>query len=269
MVVSSYLILTERSHPQETQGEKEVQGTQGEKEAEEAQGGAAEPAAQPSESFAALADDGSEAWPSAHLSIKAGRQRCVVLTTGSMSPTHRGHVAMLAAARAVLEAKGWDVLGGFLSPSHDLYVGEKAATHGTAHATAEHRVAIADLLVAEHPWVAVARWEARQEGRWPDFPEVALACHEWLRSANFGDAQVFYVCGTDHARGCKEFRNQTGFRDKRLGLVVVPRSGEKPRKIADRENLYYWAEPPDEVPLLREFPFFGSAPSLREWECHS
>merc|ERR1719171_1743604 len=128
------------------------------------------------EGFAALADDGSEAWPSAHLtgpsraeSSKVGRQRCVVLTTGSMSPTHRGHVAMLAAARAILQAKGWDVLGGFLSPSHDLYVGEKAANKGTAHATSEHRVAIAELLVAEHPWVAVARWEARQEGRWPDF----------------------------------------------------------------------------------------------------
>merc|ERR1719389_974448 len=145
----------------------------------EAQGGAAELAEQPSaparlrtlprsEGFAALADDGSEAWPSAHLtgpsraeSSKVGRQRCVVLTTESMSPTHRGHVAMLAAARESLQAKGWDVLGGFLSPSHDLYVGPKAARLGTPHASAAHRVAIADLLVEEYPWLAVARWESR------------------------------------------------------------------------------------------------------------
>ena len=125
--------------------------------------------------FAALAADGSPSWPLDHVKAAAAsatgageRARCVLLTTGAMSPCHHGHAAMLCAARAALEAKGYHVLGGFLSPSHDLYAGPKAASLGTPHAGAAHRVAIGALVAAEcseHPWLRVATWEARQEGR--------------------------------------------------------------------------------------------------------
>ena len=79
-------------------------------------------------------------------------------------------------------------------------------------------------------------------------PEVAQACQEWLPSVKLGDARVFYVCGSDHAFRCGI---DTGFYhhsspDERIGLVIVPRSGEKPREDQP-EDLVYWAEPPDEV----------------------
>jgi nicotinamide mononucleotide adenylyltransferase len=46
----------------------------------------------------------------------------VLLTTGALNPVHRGHVAMFDKARVSLEAAfGLEVVGGFLSPSHDLY----------------------------------------------------------------------------------------------------------------------------------------------------
>ena len=132
-----------------------------------------------------LIDDGSDAWPlgqitKAAASVVGDQRRCVVLTTGALSPTHRGHVALLATARAALESKGWAVLGGFLSPSHDLYVGPKAAGQGSPHASAAHRVALAELVAADHPWIAVAKWEARQVERWPDFPVVAANCEQTL-----------------------------------------------------------------------------------------
>ena len=199
---------------------------------------------------APLADDGSAAWPlgritDAAASVTGDQRRCVVLTTGALSPTHRGHVALLAAARTTLESKGWAVLGGFLSPSHDLYVGPKAAANGSSHANAAHRVAIAELVAAERPWIEVATWEARQAGRWPDFPVVAADCAQTLarRKARLGEVSVFYVCGVDHFRKCGL---HLGLSSGRLGVVVVPRAGaavgtDKPDKGV------FWAESPAEV----------------------
>jgi len=160
--------------------------------------------------LAPLVDDGSDAWPLARITETAsapairGRRCCVVLTTGALSPAHRGHSMLLAAARTALEDRGWTVLGGYLSPSHDFYVGPKAAAHGAPHAHAVHRVALAELVAADHPWIAVAKWEARQEGRWPDFPVVAANCEQTLarHKARLGEVSVFYVCGVDHFRKC-------------------------------------------------------------------
>lgn len=196
-----------------------------------------------------LADDGSAAWPlrritDAAASVAGDQKRCVILTTGALSPAHRGHIAMLGAARAALESKGWVVLGGFLSPSHDLYVGPKAAAHRSPHASAAHRVALAELVAADHPWIEVAKWEARQLERWPDFPVVAATCEQTLAKwkAKLGKVSVFYVCGVDHFRKCGLHLGLKG----RLGVVVVPRAGAPVGKdIPDRSVL--WAESTAEV----------------------
>ena len=51
----------------------------------------------------------------------------VLLMTGALNPVHNGHLASLEFARQACEAQGVVVLGGFLSPSHDSYVGPKMA----------------------------------------------------------------------------------------------------------------------------------------------
>ena len=95
-------------------------------------------------SFTALTSDGSPGWPLSHLAEHTtehataqdeGKQVCVLLATGAMSPIHRGHVAMMVHAKAALEREGWAVLGGFVSPSHDLYVGPKARRKRTPFVT--------------------------------------------------------------------------------------------------------------------------------------
>lgn len=179
-------------------------------------------------SFAELSDDGSAAWPLDHvLAVAAnqsdGRERCVLLTTGAMSPVHHGHIKMLEVARTALEAKNFAVLGGFLSPSHDLYVGPKAAKLGTVHVSAAHRVGIAAAALDGHSWIRVATWEARQRGRWPDFPEVAAECAQML-ARHIGPHRLFYVCGFDHYHKC----GLAGGMGGGLGVVVVPRAGGEP-----------------------------------------
>src|SRR5437763_7703456 len=57
---------------------------------------------------------------------RSGNRPAVLLTTGGFCPVHAGHLMMMERARAAAEGAGWDVLGGYLSPGHDAYVGLKA-----------------------------------------------------------------------------------------------------------------------------------------------
>lgn len=50
----------------------------------------------------------------------------LLLTTGSMSPIHQGHIAMMFTARERIEQEGFQVVHGWISPSHDLYTEPKA-----------------------------------------------------------------------------------------------------------------------------------------------
>ena len=43
----------------------------------------------------------------------------MLLTTGAMNPVHIGHIKMMELAKQTVEADGWTVVQGILSPSHD------------------------------------------------------------------------------------------------------------------------------------------------------
>jgi len=173
---------------------------------------------------------------------------CVVLTTGAMNPPHQGHAQLLRQARARLEALGHTVLGGWVSPSHDLYVGPKARRLGTVHLSADLRIYLARSLVQGDDFLSVGTWEARFPGFWPDFPEVAQTLQEHLRCLKDqpgippewvdADIKVFYACGTDHAKRCGLYG---GFPND-IGLVVVPRQGEVP-EAEKKSQFVFVAEP--------------------------
>ena len=148
---------------------------------------------------------------------------CVLFTTGGLNPIHKGHVHMMTRAKEGLEARGWTVWCGFMSPSHDLYLDykQKWGHLGSLDvASATHRIAMAELTLQDQPWLQVGRWESGQHGYWPDYPEVIeslLLCVQQVDPKMV----VFYVCGSDHARNC-----EYGFGHDRMGLVVVPRIGD-------------------------------------------
>ena len=121
----------------------------------------------------------------------------VLLMTGSMNPIHRGHVSMLLRAKAKLETCGFQVLGTWVSPSHDLYVGPKCARDNAAFASAAHRIEMAKGALACHADARVSTWEARQP-RFADFPEVVDALQAEVRQRGLADVHVFFVCSTGH-----------------------------------------------------------------------
>ena len=214
-----------------------------------------------------VSEDELPSWPCEHIKeayLKACRtprspttSLCVLVSTGALCPVHRGHIAMLEHARRELEAKhNKCVLGAWLSPSQDCYVGPKMLRLGQSFASAAHRVAAVKCASADLGWLAVASWEARQL-RFADFPVVAKTAsavlaeraHSWATAARTPSRsiEVIYVCGTDHATKC---RLLGGFIPPRinLGLAVVARGGAKPVPTRPAHRVYGITVLPSHLP---------------------
>ncbi|CAN1557504.1 NadD Nicotinic acid mononucleotide adenylyltransferase [Mycobacteriaceae bacterium] len=173
----------------------------------------------------------TEHWPVDKIAGNLARpprgRRCVLLTTGALNPIHRGHVAMFDRARDVLESEyGIDVVGGFLSPSHDTYLSGK---HGDPRKffPAAQRLALCAAATEDHPFLAVASWESSVSGHWPDFPEVTATLERVLDERFPGEGiGVIYLCGQDHFRYAARARLP--------GVAVVTRAGRAERSDTAR-----------------------------------
>ena len=173
----------------------------------------------------------TEHWPVDKIAGNLARaprgRRCVLLTTGALNPVHRGHVAMFDRARDALEAEyGLDVVGGFLSPSHDTYLSGKYLSgkrlsgkhRDETFFPAAQRLALCAAATEDHPFLAVASWESSVSGQWPDFPEVTATLEHVLHERFPGEGiGVIYLCGQDHFR----YAARAGL----PGVAVVTRAG--------------------------------------------
>jgi hypothetical protein len=65
-------------------------------------------------------------WPLDKISSTVNeRPRIVLLSTGALNPVHLGHVSAMERAREYLNAMGYNIICGYMSPTHDDYVGPK------------------------------------------------------------------------------------------------------------------------------------------------
>lgn len=168
----------------------------------------------------------------------------VVVTTGAMNPIHLGHAQLLRQAKVRLEAAGFGILGAWASPSHDGYVQPKCKSLKTMGLSAAFRLEVARHLLTDDDLVDVGSWEAKQPGSWPDYPVVVKALQKELASQPYakqlkgpnGHVRVFYACGTDHASKCNLYNGLKPEQD--VGVVVVPRSGERARGEKPAKGVY-------------------------------
>ncbi|RDH76898.1 hypothetical protein DVS77_18875 [Mycolicibacterium moriokaense] len=157
---------------------------------------------QPLSGLVVMSGGSASLWPlgkiERNLTPQPRGRRCVLLSTGALNPVHVGHVAMFDKAKHALETHfGFEVVGGFLSPSHDLYLDGKKPIGRTF--PAEQRLNMCAAATRNHQHLAVGSWESSAVGRWPDFPEVKAELEQVLRHEFGEDApEVVYVCGADH-----------------------------------------------------------------------
>ncbi|CAE7473347.1 unnamed protein product [Symbiodinium natans] len=208
---------------------------------------------------------------------------CVLLTTGAMNPPHKGHAQLLRQAADRLHREGYCVLGAWMSPSHDDYVGPKACRLGTLHLSSGLRLKLAHLMVSEDDLVAVGSWEANVTGRWPDFPEVAVELEKKMQEQiadpeSLGSMpRVFYACGTDHAKRCGLYQGfgRFGGDAENVGVVVVPREGEVPQPESPGKFVFVASAAPGDVAsfsstkIRESFKIDGHTAHEHEYLCHA
>ena len=149
----------------------------------------------------------------------AGEGRpAVLLSTGAFCPIHDGHVAMMERARAAAEAAGFDVLGGYLSPGHDRYIGSKC---GTAAIPAAARIEACARAAAETDWLLVDPWEALHRRVAVNYTDVVARLRAYVHAHVDPRTVVLYVCGGDNARFALAFAGGA----PAVGCVVVGRPG--------------------------------------------
>jgi nicotinic acid mononucleotide adenylyltransferase len=174
----------------------------------------------------------------------------VLLLTGALNPIHRAHLHALEASKAAIERDNYEVIGGFISPSHDKYVQPKMRAQRLDPKNldnqkeyfgleAKHRIECVKLALANNKWIDVGYWESSvHQKNWPDYPEVTreLACY--LRDSvaqqliTDKPITVFFVCGTDHYMKCDPGHSIAFERTKtmpiELGVIVVSRNDSSP-----------------------------------------
>jgi len=135
----------------------------------------------------------------ARLPQAGDRPLAVLLTTGAFCPVHPGHIEMMEQAKLALERQGVSVLAGYLSPSHDEYVGPKCGPNAP---NAPYRLQLCREAVASSPWLMVDDWESLHTSAALNFSDVIHRLtgylNRHLRCAR--PIRVYYVFGSDNAR---------------------------------------------------------------------
>lgn len=126
----------------------------------------------------------------------------VLVLPGSFNPVHSEHICSLELARIHLEQQGFAVVGGFLQPSSEDYVGSKVGEHWAM--TFGHRVACCDLAAEANAaqsqapqWIHT--WRSAETYGFIVPSQVQAHLRKVLRRESL---QAFMVCGSDLVERC-------------------------------------------------------------------
>ena len=98
--------------------------------------------------------------------LKTRRRRTlgVIIGSGSCNPLTRMHMRRFFLAKQYLESRSdIYILGSFISPVHHTIVRERYRNHLSEIMPSPHRLAIAQMLVAESKWLTVDPWEVTRK----------------------------------------------------------------------------------------------------------
>jgi nicotinamide mononucleotide adenylyltransferase len=116
----------------------------------------------------------------------------VLVLLGSFNPPTYMHLRMFELARDELTARGFIVLGGYLSPVNDAYK-KKDLISGI------HRVRMCELACKSSSFVMVDPWEANQSSYQRTLTVLSRIQNSLLKSGfiDKGSLKVMLLCGSD------------------------------------------------------------------------
>lgn len=128
----------------------------------------------------------------------------VLLTTGSFSPIHSGHIEMMTATKEHLEAKGYNVLGGYFAPDHDEYIKWKLKEEAIPF---HYRMKYILDIVKDINWLTVDPWAGIFQPVAVNFTDIINRLKLYLEKHLGFSINVCFVCGEDNERFARTFKN--------------------------------------------------------------
>ncbi len=119
----------------------------------------------------------------------------VLLSTGGFYPIHDGHIQMMEYAKEILQRDGYDVIGGYLSLSHDDYISTKPYYISNQY----ERINEGREKLKNNDWLMIDPWESIYVRAPINFTDVIERLQEYLQKYIDKRIKVAYVFGGDNA----------------------------------------------------------------------
>lgn len=166
------------------------------------------------------------------LPIPKSDNLAVIVTTGSFSPLHEGHIEAMNVAKNYVERLGYDVIQGVISLSHDGYVSHKNG--GLAKLHIGSRTQIVYEKIKDYDWLTVDRFEGELVSCPINFSTVLERIKLYFNYHTKKNITVFYVFGSDNAAFSYSFVNNDNYH-----AVCVERTGYDASQAYNDLNYYH------------------------------
>lgn len=160
----------------------------------------------------------------------------VLVATGSFNPPTYMHLRMFELARDALNAEGYCVIGGYMSPVNDAYKKRGLLS-------AEHRIQLCHLACKSSEFIMVDPWEARQSAFQRTLTVLSRVKSTLSESGLIPreSLKVMLVCGSDllHSFGVPGawIRDQVRTICRDYGVVCIRREGQDIGKIISDDEI--------------------------------
>lgn len=130
-----------------------------------------------------------------------GAKNAIIVSTGSFSPMHEGHIQAMILAKEYVESLGYNIIQGVMSLSHDNYVSFKNNGVAKNHISKRTMLAYEKIdAMGQQDWLKVDRMEGEMVSCAINFSTVLKRIHDYIKHHLKIDAlKVFYVFGSDNA----------------------------------------------------------------------
>ena len=136
--------------------------------------------------------------------IKSKQNPVVLLSTGGFHPIHDGHIEMFELAKKVLQQNGYDVVGGYFSPSHEHYVKNKP----NFKISTPKRIENCWQKIENSNWLMIDPWESLYAPTYINFTDVITRLELYLKKHINQNIKVAYVFGGDNVGFVDCFENR-------------------------------------------------------------
>lgn len=134
------------------------------------------------------------------LNKKYNKRNAIIVSTGSFSPMHEGHVQSMMIAKNHVENLGYNVIQGVMSLSHDAYVSFKNGGIAKRHISERTMLAYEKINeMKQEEWLKIDRMEGEMLSCAVNFSTVLERIYNYTKyHLNIDELTVFYVYGSDN-----------------------------------------------------------------------